>query len=653
MKRSLALLTLLCVSLPVCDAQPGGGRNRNSGGRGGFGGSRERIEPKDLKFEMGVAAVPDRELFVKLSYQGKDVGRDPYLADIQYVKFILEDPGTDAARLYFMNTGNYRAHPPYMGMVGISGRNVVRGAISWMPRHGNALGGAGLYVMDFQPNNSYTFEEIKTIHDALIVKAPFLKGRLGFHPLSGNLRQYEADRLKYEQAGFTVHLDSDLYGNIAFLPLNNGVSVGRLRLMDKETRPTSQDILICRSLPNQLPRIAGVLSEARQTPLSHVNLRCVQDKVPNAFIANATEDSTISSLIGKLVRYQVTADGYSIRKATAAEQEEFLSSRRPRQSQTPKRDLSVTEIRPLREISFDDSGSVGVKASNLAAMHRFKLADDMLPNGVAVPFSFYDRFMAETGLYDEARKLLENPEFKQNPERQQTALKELRKKIENADMPAELAAKLAKAQSAFPKATSLRCRSSTNNEDLPGFSGAGLYDSYTHKPDEGHLSKSVKQVFASLWNYRAYQEREFYRVDHFATAMGVLIHPNFKNEKANGVAVTDDVLYESKGNYYLNTQPGEDLVTNPDAESSAEEILLGWWAEDGHTIVRRSADATGDATLISREHLTTMRKSLGQIHGRFAKLYRVDPDSEFAMEVEFKITSDDRLVIKQARPWVF
>ena len=67
MKRSLALLTLLCVSLPVCDAQPGGGRNRNSGGRGGFGGSRERIEPKDLKFEMGVAAVPDRELFVKLS----------------------------------------------------------------------------------------------------------------------------------------------------------------------------------------------------------------------------------------------------------------------------------------------------------------------------------------------------------------------------------------------------------------------------------------------------------------------------------------------------------------------------------------------------------------------------------------------------------
>ena len=28
--------------------------------------------------------------------------------------------------------------------------------------------------------------------------------------------------------------------------------------------------------------------------------------------------------------------------------------------------------------------------------------------------------------------------------------------------------------SAFPVGTAVRCRSSTNNEDLPGFSGAGL-----------------------------------------------------------------------------------------------------------------------------------------------------------------------------------
>ena len=35
---------------------------------------------------------------------------------------------------------------------------------------------------------------------------------------------------------------------------------------------------------------------------------------------------------------------------------------------------------------------------------------------------------------------------------------------------------------AFPEGTAVRVRSSTNNEDLPGFSGAGLYTSKTQYP---------------------------------------------------------------------------------------------------------------------------------------------------------------------------
>ena len=135
--------------------------------------------------------------------------------------------------------------------------------------------------------------------------------------------------------------------------------------------------------------------------------------------------------------------------------------------------------------------------------------------------------------------------------------------------------------------------------------------------------------------------------------MGVLLHPNFKGERANGVVVTDDVLYESQGNYYINTQIGEDLVTNPDAESSPEEILLGWWKEDGHQVVRRSTDAAENETLLDGQHLTDLRDRLAKIHGKFRKLYGQGEDDQFAMEVEFKITKAGKLVIKQARPWVF
>ena len=74
-------------------------------------------------------------------------------------------------------------------------------------------------------------------------------------------------------------------------------------------------------LPNEMPRVAGVITGVRQTPLSHVNLRAIQDKVPNAFIAKAWESERIAPLIGKYVYYKVNADGFEIREATLKEVE--------------------------------------------------------------------------------------------------------------------------------------------------------------------------------------------------------------------------------------------------------------------------------------------------------------------------------------------
>jgi hypothetical protein len=638
--------------------RPPGGR-RGPGGRG-FGPTdpnMKRQSPEEVKFENGTATLPDRATFEKLSYQGREVLIDTHLIGNQFVKFQIEGAGTEKPELYFINTKTHRAHMMFMSSVGIPrgrrGEGTMRGVLVYRPLALSPSGEPGLYTFEFEPNDRYPFDEIKLAYELLIAKGDELKGKLGYYPMPAALFRYKEEKKLYDAAMFRVYLDEHLLSDIGFLPLNLGESFGRLRVMKLDEHPTSRDIVLYKALPNEMPRTAGIITAVRQTPLSHVNLRAIQDKVPNAFITKAAEQEAIASLVGKFVYYKVEASGYTIREATDDEVESHFAKLRPAERQVPKRDLSVTKIRPLSAVGFKDSASVGVKASNLATLRTFELAEGVVPDGFAVPFHFYHAFMEHNGFYKKASALLEDEELRKDSDRLRKALKNLRKLIEQGDMPDGTRDELAAVQESFPKGTALRCRSSTNNEDLPGFSGAGLYDSCTHREDEGHLAKSIKQVFASLWNYRAVEEREFYRIDHLATAMGVLIHPNFDEELANGVAVTDDILYQTEGTYYVNTQVGEDLVTNPEEESVPEELLLDWFNTRESKLMRRS-NRTDKEQILDPGQLDQLRVSLGIIHNRFAKLYGHSyEDESFAMEIEFKITKDGKFSIKQARPWVY
>ncbi len=649
--RSLVAWFCYCIFVCPAIAQP---PESDRGADREFEGppTPEQLDPRD-----GLATLPDHTTYQRLSYKGAQVMVDSFLAGLEFVKFTIADAASDEPKLYFINTVRYRGHPMFGQAIGLGrgGRDQMKGVLVYRPRLKGPDGTPGLYTFEFEPNDSYDFDSIQFAHDLLVKKAPFLKGKIGYYPRERGMDAYERDKSRYAASDIEVYLDKDLNNEeVVYLPLNAGKSFGRLRFMTLEERPSPRDIVLYTSLPNELPRVAGIITAVRQTPLSHVNLRAVQDGVPNAFIANAAQTEPMKSLIGKFISYQVTADGFELREATSDEVEAHFSNLRPAQPQIPPRDLSVTIIRPLAEIKFEDARSVGVKAANMAAMRTFEFPEYVVPNGKAIPLYFYDEFMKHNGFYDQITAIMAEESFQRDPDVQLKRLGEFQEKIENGTMPEWMMTALQEMHDSFPPGTSLRCRSSTNNEDLSGFSGAGLYDSFTHKPDEGHISKTVKQVYASMWNFRAFEEREFYRVDHLAAAMGVLVHPNFKGELANGVAVTDDILYETQGFYYVNVQVGEDLVTNPNEQSIPEEILLGWYPRDGHRLMQESNRVESGKRVLSDEHLAELRTYLSRIHSRFAKLYgRSSNDRQFAMEIEFKVTKDGKLSIKQARPWVF
>ena len=121
-----------------------------------------------------------------------------------------------------------------------------------------------------------------------------------------------------------------IFRDVSFSALNAGEGYGRLQALEPDDRPNPRDIVLYETLPNELSRVAGIISTQPQTPLSHVDLRAKQNKIPNAFIRDAMDNAEISSLVGQYVYYRVTEDAFELRGATKAEVDAHYESLRPR-----------------------------------------------------------------------------------------------------------------------------------------------------------------------------------------------------------------------------------------------------------------------------------------------------------------------------------
>ena len=571
---------------------------------------------------------------------------------------------TDRPGVYFMNTETHPAHNSFLSTVDLERDQdgLIIGEISYDSELVAPDGSPGVYRyrldgmwLTYRLSSPITpYSIVARSYALLAASMPLLDDNLAFHIPNNALPNFQSELPLYRESRINLLFDEDILPETRFLALNTGEGYGLLRVMEPDERPNPREVVVYEALPNELPRVAGIVSTVPQTPLSHVNLRAVQDDIPNAFIRGALDEPTIEPLLGSYVHYTVTESGWTLRAATRAEVDAHYAASRPAAKQTPQRDLTVMEITALSDVGFADWTAFGVKAANVAVLGTLGFPAGTVPDGFAAPFYFYDEFMKHNELYDDIETMLADPDFQTDFDTQESELKKLRKKIKKGTTPDWIITALEDMHAEFPEGTSLRYRSSTNNEDLPGFNGAGLYDSKTQDPDETEedgIDKSIKGVWKSLWNFRAFVERDFHRIDHLAAAMGVLVHPNYSGELANGVAVSFDPIYGSDGSYYINTQVGEDLVTNPDALSVPEEILLN--KSGTYTVLATSNQALPGQLLMTDGQLDQLRSRLAAIHEKFAKLYGIGDGEQFAMEIEFKITSDNILAIKQARPWVF
>ena len=604
----------------------------------------------------GAIAIDNLSTFNRLCVSENIVQWSEFLNGKRFVKFIITDLDS-FPKIYFINGNTHNLHADFANALGIDylGPNIEKGQIIYLPSVISNNGTLGTFAFNFSNGHGRDFETTQKMHELLAANMPFINNNLSYIITDNSEDEYTQDSLLYESSRIPILFEDDVYAEINYWSLNQGEGFGFFREMTLDEFPNQKDIVLYHSLPNTLPRVGGIITSVIQTPLSHVNLRAIQDKIPNAFIRNPLSIDSIADLLNHYIYYKVNQDNFFIREAGIEEVNNWFNNIRPKNINEPPLNLTYTSILPLEEITFSMSDGFGAKCANVATMRTFDFPEGIIPNGFGIPFYFYNEFMTYNNLFEVAQTLINNPDFKADRNIRDNMLKAFRKTIKEAEMPIWMLNELEEMQQSFPANSSIRCRSSTNNEDLPGFNGAGLYTSKTQHPDEGHISKSIKQVYASLWNLRAFDEREFYKINHFKTAMGVLCHQNHTNEEANGVGVSTDPMYQTKNTFfYLNTQVGEDLVTNPDSLSIPEEILLDKisFSEDDYIILNYSNFYTNDSLIMKEVYLDQMRAYLTIIHNKFEVLYKANNNETFAMEIEYKITSNNQLTIKQARPWV-
>lgn len=609
-----------------------------------------------IAFIDGATSIPDAQTFTGLATIN-NVSWAPFLDGQLYVKFGILDRDSNDPKIYFINSHTYSIHASFWNGIGatVNGDD-GSGEIVFNPSDILPNGVIGSYSFNFSFGDAKSFEATQRTYELLVANMPFLQNNMnhfiGESDENDHLTNYASD---FVGSRIDVVLESDVFAEINYIPFHEAEGYGFFKHMALDEDPGSRDIVLYDALPNSLPRVGGIITSVVQTPLSHVNLRAIQDDVPNAYIKDPLSIDSISDLLGGYIYYKVENEEYIIREATLDEVNTWYENLRPTEPQVPIRDLSFTKILPLDSIEFGMATAFGAKCSNVATMRSFGLPVGTIPDGFGIPFYFYDEFMKYNNFYLEAEVMINNPTFSTDLNFRIERLKDFRKDIKDAPMPQWMMNELQTMHDAFPVGTKVRCRSSTNNEDLPGFSGAGLYTSKTQHLDEGHISKSIKQVYASMWNFRAYEERDFYRIDQFVAAMGILCHSNFEDEHSNGVGISIDPIYETDSTFYLNTQVGESLITNPDPNSVPEEILLyenPTQGGGGYLVLRLSNLVNINDLIMDQVYLDQMREYLSTIHNEFEILYDVVGAEGFAMDIEYKVTAQDQLIIKQARPWV-
>lgn len=454
-----------------------------------------------------------------------------------------------------------------------------------------------------------------------------------------------------------------------------------------------QDVLVTDQAPLDIQTvIAGIVTGTRQGELSHLNVRSAQRGTPNCYVKDAYE--LLARWEGQLVQLECGAQSATVMAVTPEEAELCNQGLRPDPIPVAPADLDASALMLLLEVPTATKAERGTalsrfgsKGTNLAVLYQ-RIDPELQLQGFLIPFHHYDHFMRTNRwsidlgsgpesltFHETIARYLGDAEFRTSSSVRRERLSALQAAMQQAPCDQTLVETVGQQllDTFGSDDVMVRFRSSSNAEDSLGFNGAGLYDSRSacladdldgddvgpgrcdsSQTNERPICDGLKRVWASLWNMKAFEEREWYGIDHRKIAMGILVDTRTRDERANIVAFTGNLLVRGDRRYLVNAQIGELDVVAAVAGVWPERDLLTM-TEGQVTEIER---ARGSTELPEGEWVLTdaLLRELGAQLSAIAEIYPIDDEvpitARVLLDTEWKLRSDGQLVIKQIRPFL-
>jgi hypothetical protein len=491
---------------------------------------------------------------------------------LPHVLFVIDRKDKD--RIYYVNSQRFRFHKDFVNGTYLS---LERGEEFWRNNYINANRRFILGTLAWQaPVKRYTFEfwEGDEIPAELIRLTADILKRTFFDPVAYKPNSTKQEQDSEQLAGLERITQSDIAREQEYQALNLAKGLGRIHVIDKLDEHVEigfNEILVLNEVPLSLPPVAGVIVSKPSTPLSHINLLVKGWGVPNAYIKNANE--ILKQYDGWWVSFETQPDKYTIKRADLKQLDEYQKRLAAyKQVMTPRFNLEETRLLDLAAQRARMADAYGSKSANLGEVARSRLAGVTVPNGFGIPIHFYDRFIKENKLEDGIYEMMNDQKFVHDPAYRRERLTVLRERFKQGKVSEALRDEVLKKVHAEYAGKGLFVRSSSNVEDLPNFNGAGLYDTVPNVKEDEKLIDAIKTVWASLWNFEAYEARERANIDHSKAFMGVLVQEGVNADSAGVMITTDPFDADNHGAIYISAKRGLGIKV-VEGKKIAEQII--------------------------------------------------------------------------------